>query len=193
MPRVESLMLTHLSRYSGPKEMVMPKITVNHPLIMARIPSKVSFASRSEDRIYVTSETPELLAGSIFKFLNQENVNYAPNYIPLEHKADYFKTATDRFLKNMEELDTERKTRFLKDENTPINFYFINLSNSLRLQFLIRPEEMPDGLNFISRAWALFQLASETRLGSSDKIESPLDKLEKDLRDFVFTMGSYNA
>ncbi len=182
MLRTERLMLTPLSRYAGPKEMIMPKITVNHPVIIARIPSKVFFASRTEDRIYVTSETPELLGGSLFKFLNREDVNYAPSYIPLHHKASYFQTVIDRFLQRIEEQDIEKPIPSGKNPKTPLNCFSLNLSNSILLQFLVRPEEIPGGLHFISKAWAVFH----------GEI-SFLDKLEKDLRNFVFTMGSYNA
>jgi len=175
MLRTDRIMLTGLSRYAGLKKMIMPEITVNHPILIARIPPKISIAGRSEDRIYVTSETPKLLGNSIFQFLDRENVNYAPAYIPPGNKASYFKTVIDRFLLGMEDRNLEKPPSTDKKMNTNLHCFSLNLSNSILLQFLIRPEEMPGGLIFISKAWANFQ---------GDP--SPLDKLEKDLREFNF-------
>jgi hypothetical protein len=187
MPRIGSIMLTNLSRYAGPRMMEMPKIMVNRPIVFARISSGISFASRSRDKIYVSSESPELFGPYLSRFLHQK---YVPDHIPAENKSTCFKSDIDNFLRAIKERNIKRKGFFGENTSTSRNNFSTNLSDSLRLYFITEPRIMPAGLDLISKAWALFEMAPETKLRSTDGNESPIDRLEQRLRNFIFVKES---
>jgi hypothetical protein len=180
--RKTNLMLTSLSRYAGGREVTMPKITVKPPIIFARIPSGVSFASRSEDRIYVTSDNSKQLGAFLFQFLH---INYVPDYVPTDLKQSCFKGVIDGFLLSIKTNETVEMKSIKKHVSTSKNYFSINLSDSLNLHFITQPYELPAGLDLISKAWAVFEMRLDRKL-IVDRTGSPIDRLESYLRNFTF-------
>jgi hypothetical protein len=175
-----TLMHIDLTHYLGRTEIDLPKMKINPPIVLARVRSGASFASRSDDKIYISSKSPKLLGDFLFQFLHP---TYVPEYIPKNFEIPYFKKDINDILHTI--YSTE-KPGYKANDNTAGRYSAVNLADSLMMNFTMRPEEMPDGLNFISRAWVFFEVSSADRFKIPLGDVSPIDRLESRLRAFAF-------
>jgi hypothetical protein len=175
-----TLMHIDLSHYLGRNEIDLPKIKINPPIVLARVRSGASFASKFEDKIYITSKSPKLLGDFLFQFLHP---TYVPECIPKTFEIPYFKKDINDILHT---IDSTEKLGYKANNNTAGSYSAADLADSLMMHFTMRPEEMPDGLNFISRAWVFFEVPSANRFKIPLGDASPIDRLESRLRAFAF-------